>query len=683
MKFTSMKFKRLRSKICAASKLPLLATAGFCLAFSYGTPARADSPPAARELLQLSLEDLMGVEVTSVARKSQTLADSPAAVFVISREDIRRSGATNIPDLLRMVPGVTVAQIDSNKWAVTARGFNGRFARKLLVLIDGRSVYTPLFSGVFWDAQDTMLEDIERIEVIRGPGATIWGANAVNGVINIITRDAQETTGGLVTAGAGSHERGFGSLRYGAEVGTWGAVRAYGKYFNRDEQKTETNQPADDSWDMGRGGFRMDAKSGLNSFNLQGDIYSGTERQTSFIPDQFAPPVYTRMLKSKVRVNGGNILSRWNRALDDDGELSLRMYYDRTLWDEPTVGKVVYNTVDLDVTHRFNWWNIHETVWGAGFRYVDEQLSPRNGFSMNPATRNERLYSMFLQDDITLLKDVLHFIVGTKVEHNIYTKFEVQPSGRLIWTPTTRLSIWGAVSRAVHTPSRGESDNFLPQAAMANPAGAGFPPLLIATQGPGNLKAEEMMAYEAGVRIQAHERLTIDLAGFYNNYKRLIVYGVGPVQPVAGPPPYLLQTLVLNNSSNGESWGGEMALDWQVSAPLRMILAYAYLNITDNTWVKAPEHQASLRSQFELMPGVELDLWWRYVGESMDMTRNSLAEYLNLDARLGWRPVKSLELSLVGRNLLHQRLQEQRPEYLQSLPSGTGREVYGKLTWSF
>jgi len=664
--------------------LPLRSMVAFCLLFFGAISAQAASLPVENELVQLSLEDLMTLEITSASRKAQSLADTAAAAFVITNEDIRRSGVTNIPDALRMVPGVTVARIDSSKWAVTARGFNGRFARKLLVLIDGRSVYSPLFSGIFWDVQDTLLEDVERIEVIRGPGATIWGANAVNGVINIITKKATDTTGGLVVAGAGNYERGFGAVRYGADIGDWGAVRAYGKYFNRNELKAEDGHPADDSWDMGRGGFRMDGKSGQDSFTLQGDIYNGTERETLTFSAPAAPPSFSAVRTAGTTASGGNVLSRWTRSLADDAEFSLQLYYDRTKRDIPQFLNITNDTVDLDLLHRFHWGGRHDTVWGGGFRFIDERMIESDALSFNPAYRNEKLYSAFLQDDITLVQDTLHLIFGSKFEHNVYTGFEVQPSGRLIWTPNGQLTLWSAVSRAVHTPSRGESDTQLKQAPTDQMvAGFGGAPSVIVIKGPSNLLAEELMAYEAGIRIKASDRFTVDLAGFYNNYQRLI--GVDTVINFPNPPtqPYFLALNTLHNKDHGETWGGELAADWQATDPWRLICAYSYITVSEKSGDRPPAHQVSLRSQLEVTKHVELDLWGRFVGASKDYLDNSLAGYLNLDARLGWRPVKTLEFSLVGRNLLHQRLQEYRPEFIQTLPSGTGREVYGKVSWSF
>lgn len=640
----------------------------------YG-PAMANSD---LNLANMSLEDLMTLEVSSATRKTQSVADTAAAVFVITQEDIRRSGVTTIPDALRMAPGISVARINSSQWAVTARGFNGRFARKLLVLIDGRCVYSPLFSGVFWDVQDTLLEDIERIEVIRGPGATIWGANAVNGVINIITKNAHDTTGGLAMAGIGSYERGFGGVRYGTAFGQW-AVRGYGKYFNRNQLNDESGQRAQDEWDTGRGGFRIDGISGQDTFSLQGEYYGGTEREKLSLVDLTNPPAYMRSNIANTVFNGGHFLSRWSRALDGDAELSLQFYYDRTFRKIPQILKVSYDTFDIDLLHRFQWGKLHETSWGGGFRFIKEGFTNSDTLSLSTAHGDERLYNGFVQNDITLLQEQLHLILGSKFEHNIFTGFEVQPSGRLIWTPNDNISLWGAVSRAVHTPSRGETDNNLRVSAAPNPAGPVLPPVVVTIQGPGNLLAEEVLAYEAGIRLKASQTVSIDLAGYYNIYKRLIDVQTSAPQLHPGPPPSLVVDSTLGNLYSGEGWGAELAADWQVLEPWRLALAYTWTDVTSNAGDRPPKHQVSLRSLLNLGKNIDIDLWGRFVDESEDFLGNKLVSYVNLDARIGWRPVKFLEVALVGRNLLHERLQEYRPEFI-SLPSGVGREIYGKLT---
>jgi iron complex outermembrane recepter protein len=629
----------------------------------------------------LSLEDLMSMEVTSASRKSQSLAYTAAAVFVISQEDLRRSGVTTIPDALRMVPGVTVAKIDSSKWAVTARGFNGRFARKLLVLIDGRCIYSPLFSGVFWDVQDTVLEDIERIEVIRGPGATIWGANAVNGVINIITKKATDTTGGLLSAKVGTYERGTAAARYGATLGDWGALRGYLKYFNRAGQDAENGRPAGDDWDQLRGGFRMDGGTGANSFTLQGDIYGGTERETFSVPD-LTSPSFSRNTSEDTKTSGGNILSRWTRSLGDNSEVALQVYYDRTLRNIQGFINEKRDTVDLDLLHRFQLMERHDIVWGGGFRNTTDRIPPSSLLVLNPERRSENLFSAFFQDDITVVRDNLHLILGSKFEHNGYTGFEVQPSGRLVWNPSEKFTFWSAISRALHTPSRGESDVTLQQTIVPGqvqtPGGVQTVPFPNIIKGPGNLLAEELMAYEAGIRMQPGERVTVDVAGYYNKYRRLV--GVDTQFPSASQP-FILNTL--RNNASGETYGAELAADWRALDTWRLALAYSYITTSAKAGDKPPAHQASLRSQYDLTPTVEFDLWGRYVDSSQDFLENKLASYVTLDARLGWRPVKNLELALVGRNLLHDRQQEYRPEFIQTLPSGVGREFYAKATWSY
>jgi len=661
--------------------LPLVAAVSTCLLTICPAPSPAAGSNQGPGVANLSLEDLMSLEVTSASRKSQSLANTAAAVFVITQEDIRRSGVTNIPDALRMVPGVTVAKIDSSKWAVTARGFNGRFARKLLVLIDGRCVYSPLFSGIFWDVQDTLLEDIERIEVIRGPGATIWGANAVNGVINIITKSASDTTGGLLVGGAGNYDRGTVGARYGVALGEWGTVRAYGKYFNRDEQKTTSGHPADDGWDQARGGFRLDGKSGSDTFTLQGDIYGGTERETFILPD-LNSPTFSSNSTNDTKVGGGNVLSRWTHSLAEDSEVTLQLYYDRTTRNMPGFLDEKRDTVDVDLLHRFQLGKLQDIVWGGGYRYTKDSIGSSPVLSLDPQSRGENLYSAFLQDDIAVVQDRVHLIIGSKFEHNDYTGFEVQPSGRLVVTPNEKVTIWSAVSRAVHTPSRGESDVRLLQSLfpfpVQTPAGTQIVPFPNIIQGPKNLLAEEVMTYEAGIRVQPGERFSVDMTGFYNKYRRLV--GVETQFPSA-TQPFILN--ILRNNAKGETWGGELAADWRVFDPWRLALAYSYLSATSKAGAKPPAHQVSLRSQLDLTSTLEFDLWGRYVDRSADFLDNKIAGYLTLDARLGWRPVKSLEVSLVGRNLLHQRQQEFRPEFIQTVPSGVGREVFAKFTWSF
>ena len=399
----------------------------------------------------------LDVQVSTVSRTESTVGRSAAAVFVVTNEMIRRSGARTIPDALRLVPGVQVARIDANKWAVTIRGFNGRYANKLLVQIDGRSVYTPLFAGVYWDVQDVVLEDVDRIEVIRGPGAAVWGANAVNGVVNIITKSARDTQGTFVEAGSGTEERSFSTVRTGGKLGQNAYYRIYGKWFERDRAGLPTGI-ADDEWRQGRTGFRIDWEpNGCDKLTFQGDAYGGTSGTANRIPDSL-PPDFQSTITDDSRVSGGNALLRWSRTIDAETDWSLQFYYDRTSRKAVTTGfQEDRDTIDLDFQHRFPLAPEHSLIWGFGYRNSKDSIRSSPFYlQFYPSDRADDLFSYFVQDEITLREDLLYLTVGSKFEHNDYTAFEYQPTGRLLWTPDPRHSIWAAISRAVRTPSRAE-----------------------------------------------------------------------------------------------------------------------------------------------------------------------------------------------------------------------------------
>jgi iron complex outermembrane recepter protein len=656
-----------------------------------GTPAWPDS--SSRDLTDLSLEDLLKVSVTSVSKKEEKLSDAPSAVFVITQEDIRRSGVTSIPEALRMAPGVEVARIDANKWAISARGFNSRFATKLLVLMDGRSVYSPAFSGVWWDVQDTLLEDIERIEVIRGPGATLWGANAVNGVINIITKKAGDTQGGLVTAGAGTEEKGFGSLRYGLKLGEHSDVRAYVKYFNRDSSVTTSGADASDSWDQFRTGFRVDHEpTAQNNFTLQGDYYRG--KSGSIYDFVTLTPPFNQRIQQNDDTAGGNILGRWKHVFSNDSELSLQTYYDRTEREDLLTAEK-RDTVDFDLQHRFKWIWGQDIVWGLGYRFThDDFIKTDQLRTIDPSSRTDQLFSAFIQDDITLIEDRLRWVIGSKFEHNDYTGYEVQPSTRLIWTPSKEQSIWGAVSRSVRTPSRAEQTVATNVAVIpSGQAGNSGPfPILIQIKGDSSFQSEELISYELGYRLRPINRLTFDLAGYYNKYSNLRNTGDIPnSQPTlvfnAGSP-YLQSTLNLDNSLKADIYGMELALEWQPLDWWRIKGSYTFAEMhTDQDQIlngaqnlSLPRHQFSIRSSMNLGKNIEADAWLRYV-DGFD--NGGVPSYFTLDLKLAWRPVKNLELALVGQNLLENRHQEFRPEQFSTQVYEMQRGFYGKLTWRF
>jgi len=526
------------------------------------------------ELADRSLEDLvrqdvvvpaMDMEVSTVSRTTSTVGRSPAAVFVITNEMIRRSGATNIPDLLRMVPGLQVARIDANKWAVSSRGFNGRFANKLQVQIDGRTAYTPLFAGVYWSEFDTLLDDIERIEVIRGPGATVWGANAVNGVINIITKNAHDTQGVYVKVGGGTEERDFASLRYGGTIGERLSYRIYGKHFNRDAAFSPLG--AHDGWDFRRAGFRMDWDAdpcGIDHVTFQGDYHDGRTGITQTVPTPGFP--FQQAVTEDLSKSGGNLLARWTHTYSEDSDTSLQFFYDHSGFTAAAGGHH-QDVYDIDFQHRFRCASRHRIVWGLGYRSVEICQVPAFTLALDPSDRRTDLYSAFFQDRVTLLEDELLFTVGCKAEHNDFTGGEFQPTARLVWSPTPRASGWAAISRAVRTPSFVESHNgrlLLPPVIPNTPTW----PMLLANP---NMLSEELLAYELGYRAQPSETFYWDLALFYNVYERLQSFRYVN-DPLVDP-----LTLQIGNDMNGETYGVELACSWEVTPRWRLSGHYAYL----------------------------------------------------------------------------------------------------------
>src|SRR6202165_2341930 len=423
----------------------------------------AQNQPNIPDVPAITLEDLMNLQVTSVSKRAQKLADAAAAIFVITQDDIRRSGASSIPEALRMAPGLEVARIDENKWAIGSRGFNGRFDNKLLVLIDGRSVYTPLFSGVYWNVQDVLLEDIDRIEVIRGPGATLWGANAVNGVINIISKKTKDTQSAVVTAGAGSEERGSGGFRYGSKIGDT-SYRAYGKYFNWGPSVYPSGMTAHDGWDALRGGFRADwTPAGADSLTLQGDIYRSKYGETLTGPSLSSP--YSGTCPNNGKYSGGNILGRWNHS-SEGSSMSLQMYYDNMTIADNSLFVDHQNIFDMDFQHGFHVGDSQQFVWGLGYRSIRDRNDSSFSVSLQPNQVTLNHFSAFVQDEISLVDNRLRLTFGSKFEHNDFTGFEVQPNARLLWTLTPNQSVWTAVSRAVRTPALTEEGLRLNSAAI-------------------------------------------------------------------------------------------------------------------------------------------------------------------------------------------------------------------------
>jgi iron complex outermembrane recepter protein len=643
------------------------------------TAASAEpSERSAADLTRLSLEELMNLEVTSVSKRAEKLSQAPAPIHVLTSDDIRRSGATSLPEALRLAPGVTVGRADSHNWAVGMRGFNGVFANKLLVLQDGRSMYTPSFSGVYWDQQDVFMEDLDRVEVIRGPGVVLWGANAVNGVINILTKPAKDTQGMLLTGGGGSEETGFGGLRYGGQLGekTW--YRVYGKYFNRDDSLLPSGTEANDSWYAGRGGFRVDWEpSDASRVMFSGNLHGSRLHQTYVMPSAVGVPFN---LRSEDGFSGGHLLGRWTREFSEDSELQIQAYYDRTDRSSAIYGEHRH-TGDLSVQHRFAASERHELTWGLGYRVSDDKIGNSTFVALMPSSRTLHLFTGFLRGKITLREDRWWLIPGVHLEHNDFTGVEVQPGVRLLWTPDERNTFWAAGSRGVRTPSRAENDIVLNQTGAA-------PGVINRITGSPNVKAEEMWAGQLGWRAQWGARFGTDLSLFHQNYDGLRSVELTGVTP--GVPTIVNATI--RNGIKGESFGLEFAPRWQVTDRWQLQAAYSYLNLdlrnrpgsTDPVSAldegSSPRHQLSLRSSLELHRDVDLDWTVRYMESLPNL---GIPSYVELDARLAWRPRPNLELAVVGQNLLDNQHPEFLGTILRTVPTEVQRGVYARLTWRF
>ena len=637
-------------------------------------------------LAEASLEQLLDIQVTTVSRKEQKLARTAAAVFVLSAEEIRRSGALTLPDLLRLVPGVQVAQIDANAWAIAIRGFNSRYSNKVLVLVDGRAVYNAAFSGVYWDQIDLPVDDIERIEVIRGPGATVWGANAVNGVINVITRPAKATTGGLATAAVGSGVSGQGTLRYGGQAGAHGAYRTFAKYSRFADQQLETGSPGGDGWSRIHGGFRSDWELGRqDGLTVQGDWFAnrgGQPRIASFLPS-IASPVF----REDVSINGGDLLARWKHASDAGAETSVQAYYDTYRRLDLGTGEVS-SAADLDMQHHFALHGAHDLVAGGGFRAIRSTMRTSGLISVAQPTRTDQLYSAFLQDEIRLAPE-LWLTLGSKFEHNSYTGFEYEPSARLAWTPGSRNEVWTAVSRAIRQPARVE--NGIDMELSAIPVDAGTV-LTVRLNGNPNFRSEELRDLEAGYRAQWSPKLSLDAAAYVSFYRRLSTMEMLPPRVTVGPSGVRIeQSLMYDNQGGARNYGGEVWLNWAVSGRWRMSASYAMLRmnpslapgstdyLSSKSWQVSPGNQIGIRSQVNLWRNLEWDQTLAWV----QRLENAMAPgYVKVDSRLGWRFGEGTHFSIVGQNLAHSGY----PEFPASpglLNTMTTRKVFGRISWTF
>lgn len=641
------------------------------------------------DLTKLSIEDLMNIEVTSVSKKEQKLSKTASAVFVITSQDIARSGANNIPDLLRMVPGVEVAQINSSQWAISIRGFNGQYSNKLLVLLDGRTVYTPTLSGVFWDAQDVLLNNIDRIEVIRGAGATVWGANAVNGVINIITKKANDTQGGFVTAGGGSYEHGFGAARYGGRFGHTTSYRVSADGFNRAQLPGSSGQNGNDDWEIVHGGFRIDSNvSAEDSITIEGDANRGSAGEMASSVLSLSPPV-NGVLDLRDRYSGWDLLSRWNHIASARSETSLQAYFDRSTRGDATYG-IGVNTFDLDFQHHVGWGTRHDFVWGLGYRVSSDNTTSTLRISFTPTSRTTELFSAFVQDEITILPDRVYLSLGTKLEHNYYTGFEAQPSARIAWTPNARNTVWAAVSQAARIPSRADTGILVNLAALPGPSNL---PVLVGYSGNPEQKSERETSVEGGYRAQLSNHVSLDSTIFFSHYGNLVSVEPGSPSFAPEPTPHLVVLSRFANLAYGETHGFETFGEWKVTRRWSLRPGYSFLTMhlhrdaASNdlitgpmTEASIPNHQALLHSHIALPRHLQWNTSAYFVGA---LPALGVASYTRLDSNITWQVGEQFSVSLVGQNLVRDRHLEYAGPDSSVQSDFIKRSVYARVSWWF
>jgi iron complex outermembrane recepter protein len=637
------------------------------------------------DLTDLSPEQLSKIEVTSVSKKEQKLSDTAAAVYVITQQDIRNSTAINIPELLHMAPGLDVVQLNGSTWAISVRGFAEQFTDKMLVLIDGRSVFDPLIAGVVWADQDVPLEDIERIEVIRGPGATMWGTNAFNGVINIITKSAQETPGMLVSAGVGNDERSYASVQYGGKLGQSTHYRLFTKDFDDGPAGEFAGLPSHDSWRSVRGGFRVDTRASDRDFLLwEGDAFSGEAGSQSVIPVYTAP--FTRSFIDNVGHGGEDLMGRWIHKSLDGEETTLQASWAHVI--HPQQGLDVNGSVvGISLQHE-KIVGRHDLVAGFSYDFRDAHTSsPDAAVSWSPANLSFNIAGGFMQDEILFLNGVLHFTAGIRVEHNSLSGWDAQPTVRLLWKVSPKQSLWWAYSLA--NRSADPDDTSLRNNIAIFPTPGGLQVLRLT--GNPNIKPERMNAFEMGYRVQLLKTLSLDSTIFDNQYSAVLGQEAGQPFAEAGPPPRLVIPLVQQNDTAGHSIGGELAAQWIPVHALRMMAAYSLIefeftqttaagvNIDRQLWGEPPRHQLQLSSALNLPRHLELSNALSFVDRR---TAQNIPGWTEVDSKLSWRPVESADFSLGVQNLLNKEHIEFISQ-LGGLPTTLGRTMNGRFTWHF
>ncbi len=643
-------------------------------------PALALHPD--KDLTELSLEQLKKIDVRLTARRGESLRESPAAVYVLSHEAIQRSGATSIPELLRLVPGVEVTRFSGSKWGVGIRGFNGGlFTNRLLILVDGRSVFSPAKVGMFWDTLDTYIPDIDRIEVVRGPGASLWGSNAFNGVINIVTRSSRDTAGGLVELGAGNEEKWFAGGRYGIALANDAALRGYAKHFDRDASISPKGETLNDPWQGSQLGLRYDgAFDNASTASFQFNAYEGKQTEELNLPDASSPNLGSR-LQGDVRYSGMNALALLQQPLSDNSRASLRFSIDHSE-REDLFFDLNITSYDIDFQHDVRFSSKSHLIWGLAYRYTQDKLKD-SYIRFDPISRDYDVLSAFAQYEYKLGKNISAF-AGTKIEYNDFTHTELQPNLRALWSPEHYGSFWASVSKANRTPSRTEHDSII-DFDFINPN------VQLQIRGDEAFESEELLAQELGWRKALGDRFSVDIALFYNEYEGLRTLEPGSLEPSPTPPPAFVVPLFASNGADARSWGGELVVNAIWSPRWRTELHYSQVQIhvdplesadtnAENAEGESPLHRATLRSFWDLPGHIELNATVRY---SDEVERQNIDAYTELDLVVSKRIGKHFTVSLVGQNLLDNGHEEFVDRVVGTPRSEVERSAFVKLTISF
>lgn len=667
------------------------------LSFIAFSGSAADSEMDA--MLNMSLEALMEMNVSIATKSEKSLSTTAAPVFVISADDIRRSGAANIPESLRMAPGVQVTQINPHDWNVSIRGLNDQAANRFLVLVDGRGVSSSFTAGTYWrDLQGMPMESIERIEIIRGTGGTIWGVNAMNGVINIITRSALTTKDAQLTAGGGSAQQGFGRFDYTKKITDNASVRAYGTYYNVADAKGDKNfkGQAGSGWTNGAR-FDWDNKQG-DTVMADANWTENDSEETGLLTS--LKPPYTQLIDSQpFNHQNGHVLARWEHHINDKNYWAIRSFYDHSNRKDFQI-QTKLDVFDIDFTHYFSLGERNNVTWGAGYRRMNDDIGSTLMVKLNPASGSTDIYNAFVQDEMALDENKKWlFTLGSKFEYYSLTGFEVEPSGSLSWHINDKHTLWASVSHAVRVPSRAQTSDasYLIYNSLRY-FGNSELPVIVQGKMKSGIDAENSTTYQFGWRGAFSENLTADTTAFYASYNDIIrteSAGLPVINNNLGIPA-IVSPWIGNNNVYAQSFGAELSLNWQTTEWWRNYLSYSFLNMDVQPYAghtltfydpvglehSTPQHQVSLRTNFNVTHDVDFDVWWRYTDKIVSNQR-PINSYFNADARVAWRPVKGLELSLVGQNLIQTQHLEYQGDILQPQATYVSRGVYAKFNWQF